>query len=136
MVYNKGKEAYETPRALLTEEIPTIVADYRRAAEQAKIAGFDGVEIHAANGYLIDEFLQSITNLRDDRYGGSLENRCRFLQEIVEAILTVLPTNRIGIRLSPNGIYNDMGSPDYRETFLSFTLPIVSITIIWRIYTY
>jgi N-ethylmaleimide reductase len=114
----KGKEAYETPRALLTEEISTIVEDYRRAAEQAKIAGFDGVEIHAANGYLIDEFLQSTTNLRDDRYGGSLENRYRFLQEIVEAILTVLPTNRVGVRLSPNGIYNSMGSPDYRETFL------------------
>jgi N-ethylmaleimide reductase len=114
----KGKESYEIPRALSTEEIPAIVEDYRKAAERAKIVGFDGVEIHGANGYLIDSFLQSKTNLRDDRYGGSLENRYRFLQEIVEAILTVWSRDRVGVRLSPNGVYNDMGSPDFRETFL------------------
>ncbi len=113
----KGKQPYETPRALETEEIPLIVEDYRKAAEKAKIAGFDGVEIHSANGYLIDTFLQSKTNHRSDRYGGSLENRYRFLKEIVEAIGTVLPFNRISVRLSPNGAYNDMGSPDYQETF-------------------
>jgi N-ethylmaleimide reductase len=113
-----GKQPYETPRALETDEIPLIVEDYRRAAEQAKIAGFDGVEIHAANGYLIDEFLQSKTNHRNDQWGGKVENRYRFLKEIVEAILTVLPSNRVAVRLSPNGAYNDMGSKDYRETFL------------------
>lgn len=113
-----GKQSHETPRALETEEIPLIVEDYRRAAQRAKEAGFDGVEIHAANGYLIDEFLQSKTNHRSDRYGGSLENRYRFLQEIVESIATVWAINRVGVRLSPNGSYNDMGSPDYRETFL------------------
>lgn len=113
-----GKQAYETPRSLLTDEVPLVVNDYRKAAERAKIAGFDGVEIHAANGYLIDEFLQSKTNHRSDRYGGSLENRYRFLQEIVESILTVWSSDRVGIRLSPNGSYNDMGSPDFRETFL------------------
>ncbi len=112
-----GKQSYETPRALETEEIPGVVEDYRKAAELAKMAGFDGVEIHGANGYLIDEFLQSKTNHRQDKYGGSIENRFHFLQEIVEAILTVWPANRIGVRLSPNGIFNDMGSPDYRETF-------------------
>ena len=84
-----GKQPYETPRALETEEIPAIVEDYRRAAERAKTAGFDGVEIHSANGYLIDEFLQSRTNHRTDRYGGTLENRCRFLNEIVRSVLTV-----------------------------------------------
>ncbi|WP_038016506.1 alkene reductase [Synechococcus sp. PCC 7335] len=113
-----GKQPYEVPRALETEEIPGVVEDYRKAAENAKKAGFDGVEVHAANGYLIAEFLQSKTNKRTDRYGGSLENRYRFLREIVEAVITVWPANRIGVRLSPNGSFNDMGSPDYKETYL------------------
>ena len=113
-----GKQPYETPRALEADEVLAIVEDYRRAAKRAKSAGFDGVEIHAANGYLIDQFLQSKTNHRTDRYGGSLENRYRFLDEIVKAVLTVWPAARVGVHLSPNGIYNDMGSPDFRETFL------------------
>lgn len=113
-----GKLPYEVPRALETNEIPGIVEDYRKAAQRAKEAGFDGVEIHAANGYLIDQFLQSKTNKRTDRYGGSVENRFRFLKEITEAILTVWPANRVGVRLAPNGIFNNMGSPDYCETFL------------------
>jgi N-ethylmaleimide reductase len=112
-----GKQPYETPRALETDEIPGVVEDYRRAAERVKAAGFDGVEIHSANGYLIDQFLQSKTNQRTDRYGGSLENRFRFLKEITEAILTVWPAAQVGVRLSPNGNFNDMGSPDFRETF-------------------
>lgn len=112
-----GKQPYETPRALETHEVAAVVQDYRRAAERAKEAGFDGIEIHAANGYLIDQFLQSKTNHRTDVYGGSLENRFRFLKEIVESILTVWPANRVGVRLSPNGVFNDMGSPDFRETF-------------------
>ncbi|MGF1498366.1 MAG: alkene reductase [Elainellaceae cyanobacterium] len=113
-----GKQPYETPRALETDEIPGVVNDYREAAARAKAAGFDGVEIHGANGYLIDEFLQSKTNQRGDRYGGSIENRFQFLKEVTEAVLTVWPANRVGVRLSPNGVFNDMGSPDYRETFL------------------
>ena len=76
------------------------------------------MELHAANGYLIDEFLQSRTNHRADSYGGSLENRYRFLDEIVRSISRVWATDRIGVHISPNGIYNDMGSPDFRETFL------------------
>jgi N-ethylmaleimide reductase len=112
-----GKQPYETPRALETAEVAAVVEDFRRAAERAKAAGFDGVEIHAANGYLIDQFLQSRTNHRTDRYGGNLENRFRFLKEIVEAVVSVLPANRVGVRLSPNGNFNDMGSTDYRETF-------------------
>lgn len=113
-----GKQPHEVPRALDTGEIPAIVEDYRRAAARAREAGFDGVELHAANGYLIDQFLQSRTNQRSDRYGGTVENRFRFLDEIVQALLTVWPAGRIGVHLSPNGNYNDMGSPDFRETFL------------------
>jgi 2,4-dienoyl-CoA reductase-like NADH-dependent reductase (Old Yellow Enzyme family) len=112
-----GKQPHEVPRALETSEIPRVVADYRRAAERAKAAGFDGVEIHAANGYLIDEFLQSKTNHRTDKYGGSVENRYRFLKEVVEGITSVWPAHRVGVHLSPNGAFNDMGSPDYREQF-------------------
>lgn len=112
-----GKREQEVPRALETEEIPLIVEDYRRAAANAMRAGFDGVEIHAANGYLIDQFLQSKTNHRTDAYGGSIENRTRFLKEVVEAVTSVVPPHRVGVRLAPNGSYNDMGSPDFREQF-------------------
>ena len=112
-----GKQPHEVPRALESSEVSRVVGDYRRAAEQAKKAGFDGVELHAANGYLIDAFLQSKTNHRTDQYGGSVENRFRFLKEVVEAVTTVWPASRVGVRLSPNGVYNDMGSPDYREQF-------------------
>lgn len=112
-----GKKGYEVPRALETEEIPQIVADYRQAAERAKMAGFDGVEIHSANGYLLDQFLQSKTNKREDEYGGSIEKRFRLLKEVVEACISVLSPEQVGVRLSPNGAFNDMGSPDYRETF-------------------
>lgn len=114
----EGKQPYETPRALRIDEIPGVVADYRRAARHAKEAGFDGIEIHAANGYLIDQFLQSKTNQRTDPYGGSVDNRFRFLREVVEAALTVWPEGRVGVRLAPNGAFNDMGSRDYREQFL------------------
>ncbi len=113
-----GKHDYEVPHALTTEEVEAVVGDYRKAAARAVMAGFDGVEIHSANGYLIDQFLQSKTNQRTDKYGGSLENRFRFLKEITEAVLDVWPANRVGVRISPNGVFNDMGSPDYRETYL------------------
>ena len=111
------EKEHETPRALATEEVKAVVQDYRKAAENAKEAGFDGVEIHAANGYLLDEFLQSKTNHRSDAYGGSLENRFRIVSEIVQACSEVFSTERIGVKISPNGSFNDMGSPDYRETF-------------------
>lgn len=112
-----GKKPYETPRALETWEIAGVVADYRRAAARARAAGFDGVEIHAANGYLIDQFLQSKTNLRTDDYGGSIEKRARFLRDVVEGVTAEWPANRVGVRISPNGVFNDMGSPNYREQF-------------------
>src|SRR3954470_10824339 len=89
-----GKQPHEVPRALATSEIPRVVADYRRAALRAQQAGFDGVELHAANGYLIDLFLQSKTNHRRDEYGGSVENRYRFLGKVVEAVTSVWPAHR------------------------------------------
>ncbi len=112
-----GNQPHEVPRALETSEIPRVVEDYRRAAERAKGAGFDGVEIHAANGYLIDQFLQSKTNHRTDKYGGNVENRYRFLKEVVQGITTVWPAHRVGVHLAPNGTYNEMGSLDFREQF-------------------
>ncbi|WP_035201200.1 alkene reductase [Agrobacterium tumefaciens] len=96
-----GLQPYETPRALDPEEIPGILDDFRQAAENAKRAGFDGVELHGANGYLIDQFLRDGANQRTDAYGGSAENRVRFLKEIVEAVIPVFGADRIGVRLSP-----------------------------------
>ena len=113
-----GKKPYEVPRALETWEVPGVVAEYGRAAARAREAGFDGVEIHAANGYLIDQFLQSKTNHRTDDYGGSIEKRSRFLREVVEAVMAEWPAGRVGVRIAPNGVFNDMGSPNYREQFL------------------
>lgn len=114
----EGKKQYETPRALTVEEIKAVVNDYRQAAINAKEAGFDGVEVHAANGYLINQFLDSKTNQRTDEYGGNIENKTRFLKEVLDAVLSVFPSNRVGVRLSPNGVFNDMGSSDFRQTFL------------------
>jgi 2,4-dienoyl-CoA reductase-like NADH-dependent reductase (Old Yellow Enzyme family) len=114
-----GKKPYEAPRPLETWEIMNVVADYRRAAARARTAGFDGVEIHAANGYLIDQFLQSKTNHRTDDYGGSIEKRARLLREVVEAVSAEWPAGRVGVRISPNGAFNDMGSPNFREQFTS-----------------
>ena len=112
-----GKQPFEVPRALDASEIPEIVKDYAKAAARARVAGFDGVEIHGANGYLIDQFLQSKTNRRTDDYGGTVEKRARFLLEVVEAVAAEWPAERVGVRLSPNSPYNDMGSPDFHETF-------------------
>ncbi|TYZ67039.1 hypothetical protein PybrP1_008593 [[Pythium] brassicae (nom. inval.)] len=115
---SKGEAVpYETPRALRTDEIAGVVEDFRHSTALAKAAGFDGVELHAANGYLIDQFLQSASNERTDQYGGSFENRARFLLEIVEAVKSVWPADRIGVRLAPNGSFGGMGSPDNAEQF-------------------
>src|ERR1700754_3442286 len=103
---------YETPRALETSEIPGVVDAYRLAAKNALAAGFDGVEIHGANGYLIEQFLQSHTNLRTDQYGGSIENRTRFLMEVTKAVIDVWGADRVGVRLSPYGIANGSGEAD------------------------
>jgi N-ethylmaleimide reductase len=103
---------YETPRALETDEIPAIVEAYRQAARNALAAGFDGVEIHGANGYLVEQFLQSRSNLRTDRYGGSIANRVRFLMEVTHAAIDVFGADRVGVRLSPYGIANGSGEAD------------------------
>ncbi|WP_425400304.1 alkene reductase [Aeoliella sp.] len=112
-----GKKPHEVPRALEAEEIPGIVEDYRKAAMRANAAGFDGVEVHAANGYLLDQFLQSKSNHRTDQYGGSLENRYRLLGEVMDAVTSVWSADRVGVRIAPNGVHGDMGSADFREQF-------------------
>jgi len=103
---------YETPRALETAEVKGIVDAFRQAAINAMKAGFDGVEIHGANGYLLEQFLQSHTNLRTDRYGGSIENRARLLLEITAAAIEIWGANRVGVRLSPYGVANGSGEAD------------------------
>jgi N-ethylmaleimide reductase len=103
---------YETPRALETSEIAGIIDAYRQGAKNALAAGFDGVEIHGANGYLIEQFLQSHSNLRTDQYGGSIENRVRFLMEVTQAVIGVWGADRVGVRLSPYGVANGSGEAD------------------------
>ncbi|NCO19909.1 MAG: alkene reductase [Gammaproteobacteria bacterium] len=114
---DSGMVEIPEPRALEIGEIPGIVMQYRQAAENAKAAGFDGVEIHAANGYLIDQFLRSGSNRRSDDYGGSAENRCRLALEITEAVIEVWGHERVGIRVSPSGSFNDMHDDDPVETY-------------------
>ncbi|WP_110973113.1 alkene reductase [Pseudomonas huaxiensis] len=108
---------FPTPRALETAELADIVDAYRTAAENAKAAGFDGVEVHAANGYLIDQFLQTSTNQRTDYYGGSLENRARLLLEVTDAVIEVWGANRVGVHLAPRADAHDMGDANRVETF-------------------
>jgi 2,4-dienoyl-CoA reductase-like NADH-dependent reductase (Old Yellow Enzyme family) len=113
----RPEKEYVTPRALALPEIQEIVERYRKGAENAKRAGFDGVEIHAANGYLIDQFLQDKTNQRDDRYGGSVENRARLLLEVTDAAISVWGAGRVGVHLSPRGDSHDMGDSDRHALF-------------------
>jgi len=109
--------AYVTPRALERREIPGIVEAYRRGAENAQLAGFDGVELHGANGYLLDQFLQDSTNLRTDDYGGSLENRARLLLEATDAAISVWGAGRVGVHLAPRGDAHSMGDSHPLQTF-------------------
>ena len=113
----EGKKAYVTPRALDTDEIPFVIQEYAHAARLAREAWFDGVEIHAANGYLIDQFLRDGSNRRTDRYGGSVENRVRFLSEVTEAVTRAWSSDHVGVRLSPANPYNDMRDSDPLKTF-------------------
>jgi 2,4-dienoyl-CoA reductase-like NADH-dependent reductase (Old Yellow Enzyme family) len=108
---------YETPRALTLEEIPQVVAAYRKGAENAKKAGFDGVEIHGANGYLLDQFLQDKTNQRTDAYGGPIENRARLMLEVTDACIEVWGADRVGMHLAPRRDAHDMGDSTPLETF-------------------
>ena len=108
---------YVTPRALRTDEMPGIVAEYVKGARLAKAAGFDGVEIHNANGYLLDQFLRDGTNQRADGYGGSVENRARLTLEVTSAVVSIWGSDRVGIRLSPGGVFNDMRDANPQRTF-------------------
>jgi 2,4-dienoyl-CoA reductase-like NADH-dependent reductase (Old Yellow Enzyme family) len=108
---------YSTPRALDTAEIAGVVAAYRLGAENAKKAGFDGVEIHGANGYLLDQFLQDSTNQRSDQYGGSIENRARLMLEVTDACIEVWGADRVGMHLAPRRDSHDMGDSDPAATF-------------------
>lgn len=108
---------YSVPRALDTEEIAGVVEAYRKGAENAKKAGFDGVEIHGANGYLLDQFLQDSTNQRTDQYGGSVENRARLMLEVTDAVIGVWGADRVGMHLAPRRDAHDMGDSTPAETF-------------------
>lgn len=113
----RPEKPFVVPRALETSEIKDIVEAYRVGAENAKKAGFDGVEIHGANGYLIDQFLQTKTNKRTDEYGGNVENRARFALEVTDAILTVWDSSKVGFHISPRGDASDMGDENPLQTF-------------------
>jgi len=112
-----GLKPFETPRELSVDEITDVIGDYRKGAANAIAAGFDGVEIHGANGYLLDQFLRNGSNHRDDRYGGSIENRARLMLEVVEAVTAEVGADRVGIRLSPLQPFNDMKDSDPEATF-------------------
>ncbi|GAC1489572.1 MAG: alkene reductase [Chamaesiphon sp.] len=113
----QGEKPFVTPRALEIEEIPGIIEQYRHGAQNALAAGFDGVEIHGANGYLLDQFLQDGSNHRTDQYGSSIENRARLLIEVTEAVTKVWGANRVGVRLSPSGTFNSMHDSDPEALF-------------------
>ncbi|WP_186266591.1 alkene reductase [Burkholderia gladioli] len=113
----RPERPFVTPRALELDEIPGIIAAYRKGAENAKLAGFDGVEIHGANGYLPDQFLQDSTNHRTDAYGGPIENRARFLLEAVDAAIEVWGAERVGVHLAPRGDAHTMGDSNPAATF-------------------
>jgi 2,4-dienoyl-CoA reductase-like NADH-dependent reductase (Old Yellow Enzyme family) len=113
----RPKRPFVTPRALESQEIPAIVEAYRKGAQNAQNAGFDGVEIHGANGYLLDQFLQDSTNHRTDDYGGPVENRARLMLEVTDAAIAVWGANRVGMHLAPRGDAHDMGDSNPAVTF-------------------
>jgi 2,4-dienoyl-CoA reductase-like NADH-dependent reductase (Old Yellow Enzyme family) len=113
----RPERPFVTPRALATEEVVAVVEAFREGAANAKAAGFDGVEIHGANGYLIDQFLQDGSNKRSDRYGGSMENRARLMLEVTDAVISVWGAGRVGMHLAPRGDGHDMGDSDLPATF-------------------
>ena len=108
----EGKQAYTVPRALTTKEIPTIIEGFKQAAINAKLAGFDGVEVHGANGYLLDQFLRDGSNQRTDEYGGTIENRARLLSQVLTVVCEVWGAQRVGLRLSPVNSFNGMRDSD------------------------
>jgi N-ethylmaleimide reductase len=117
----QGMKPYETPHALTLDEIQTVIEMYKKAAQNALDAGFDGVEVHGANGYFLDQFLRDGSNHRDDIYGGSIENRSRLLLEVVEVVTDIWGADRVGVRLSPLQPFNDIKDSDPEATF-SYTV--------------
>jgi 2,4-dienoyl-CoA reductase-like NADH-dependent reductase (Old Yellow Enzyme family) len=113
----RPEKPYVVPRALETKEIADVVEAFRKGAQNAKAAGFDAVEIHGANGYLLDQFLQDSTNHREDRYGGSIENRARLMLEVADAVISVFGAGRVGMHLAPRGDAHDMGDSNLAVTF-------------------
>lgn len=113
----RPERPYVTPRALRRDELPGVIAAYRKGAENAQKAGFDGVELHGANGYLLDQFLQDSTNKRDDEYGGPIENRARLMIEAVDAAISVWGADRVGLHLAPRGDSHDIGDSDRLASF-------------------
>ena len=124
-----GKKPYEQARPLTVEEIPGIVADYVHAARNAMAAGFDGVQIHAANGYLIDQFLRDGSNRRQDDYGGSIENRIRLLREVTQAVADAVGADRVSVRLSPNGDSQGVDDSDPSPLFAAVAKALQQIGI-------
>jgi N-ethylmaleimide reductase len=117
-VYTEGgMKAFEAPRALATEELPGVIAEFVDAAQRAIAAGLDGVELHAANGYLLQQFLSDSTNTRTDVYGGSAENRARFVIEVATAVANAIGAGRVGIRISPAGVFNDIAETETEATY-------------------
>ena len=125
----EGKKPYTQPRALRVDEIPALLEDYRTAARHAMQAGFDGVQIHAANGYLIDQFLRDNTNHRDDPYGGHIENRIRLLREVTQAVADTVGADRTGVRLSPNGAIQGVDDSDAPALFVAAAAALSEIGI-------
>ncbi|MBN9085012.1 MAG: alkene reductase [Rhizobiales bacterium 62-17] len=114
---DEGKKPFVMPRALETDEIAGVAAEYGQAAQRAMEAGFDGVEVHGASGYLIHQFLDATINTRTDRYGGSAANRVRFLREAVESVVAVVGKDRVGVKISPRIKFNDVVEPDAEEVY-------------------
>lgn len=126
-----GRKPHEQARAATRADIVRIVDDYAKAAVNAKAAGFDGVQLHGANGYLVDQFLRSSTNLRTDEYGGSPENRTRFMREVLEATIAVWGADRVGIRLSPNGETQGCDDPDPAAIFGAAAKVLQELKVSW-----
>lgn len=127
----KGLQPMVTPRALDIAELPGIVEQFRKAAENAKAAGFDGVELHGANGYLLDQFLRDGTNKRTDAYGGPVWNRARLPLEVTKAVIDVWGADRVGYRISPNGAFNSMSDSDPAATFSYMTEQLSKLGIVY-----
>jgi N-ethylmaleimide reductase len=127
----KGPQPMVTPRALELAELPGIVEQFRKGAENAKAAGFDGVEVHGANGYLLDQFLRDGTNKRSDAYGGSVENRARLPLEVARAVIDVWGGDRVGYRISPNGTFNAMSDSNPVETFSYMAAALNNLGIVY-----